>query len=212
MLRFLPLLLLVLTGCADLGRAKAAREAGDYGSARAHFEDLAERGFPQAQAALANMSLRGEGATADPTRAVALYRAAFAEQKTPELKAALARACREAGRVEADDAQSLALFAEAHVLGDPEALLALGDTRAAKADSTGAKEAYLRALAEKDTRAYARLSALTRETDRPAALAWLYRGRDAGAEDLAPKIASLEKRLTPEQLARALRMAAEGEE
>ncbi len=70
---FSPLALLsmlsLLSACADMDVAKHARQEGDYAVARDNYEKLADFGYPEAQTAMADMLVKGQGGPVDTAKA-----------------------------------------------------------------------------------------------------------------------------------------------
>ena len=74
-------LVVLLAGCAaDLDTADNAYKQGDYKTARAHWDELARRGFPEAETKLGEMKMTGTGVPADPKGAVRLFEHATREK------------------------------------------------------------------------------------------------------------------------------------
>jgi TPR repeat protein len=66
---YIPVFLLLLTACADLDVGKQAKQDGDYVAARKNYEKLADFGYPEAQIAMADMLVKGQGGPVDTVKA-----------------------------------------------------------------------------------------------------------------------------------------------
>lgn len=73
LLNTMGLLMVVLTGCADLGTAREAHNAGEYETAVQHWEALSDFGVPEAQVGLGRAYLTGKGVPQNYGRAFELF-------------------------------------------------------------------------------------------------------------------------------------------
>jgi TPR repeat protein/peptidoglycan/xylan/chitin deacetylase (PgdA/CDA1 family) len=98
------------------------RSAGVVDKALADLDSASVAGQPQAQLALAEMLMKGEGTDADPARAVALYQQAAVGGLTGPASLALGLYFRDHG----EPAKAVEFFDKAANAGEAEAKLALG--------------------------------------------------------------------------------------
>lgn len=126
---------LLLAGCnlPDMETGKRAYNAQDYKTSADHFRQLADFGFPEAQARLGKQYLSGRGFTKDPHKALALFE--LAERGEPGIQYAkdIASAKTSLGTLalngELDTISSsagLALLREAASMGNAQAYFELG--------------------------------------------------------------------------------------
>jgi Sel1 repeat len=131
--RFLALagILISLTGVgaavqgASLDDGLRALHRGDYASARAELEPLAEAGHPEALTWLAWLYEDGRGVPHDPEKALTLWRQAAARGSTLAMRSLAYRYARGQG-VQEDWATAFTWWLRAAESGDPEAQYAVG--------------------------------------------------------------------------------------
>ena len=197
---------------ADFQAGARAFRAGDYGSARAAWEDRARAGEAAAQVALGGLYDGGLGVARDHARAVAWYRLA-AEQGDAQGQYELAIQYLPGKGVERDSARALKLLRGAADQGLAEAqyqlglLLRRGVGGAAPAPAQAAAW-HLKAARQGLALAMARLGNMYRDgvgvaQDPVEAYVWYSLAMDGGvgAARLLKKTAA--KKLTPEQKAQA---------
>lgn len=74
-------MMVLLGACSSMPDMKTAEKAyinEDYSSARNHYEQLSEFGYPKAKVELGKMYLYGKGVDADPQKALTLFEEAEA--------------------------------------------------------------------------------------------------------------------------------------
>lgn len=154
--------------------------------------------------ALGDACRDGSGTAKTPARAKGLYERALALGSV--------RAYARLGELELSarhyDAAA-AYFNEALAHGDTDAWLLLGEAQEGRGQAAEAEASYKKALAAGIPRASVRIGGLYKDKDGAQALYWYYKARKAGVPDMERRIAHIEKKLQPEQLARALRLAAQ---
>lgn len=196
---------------ASLDEGLRALRAGDYASARAELEPLAEAGHPEALAWLAWLYEHGRGVPRDPQKALTLFREAAARGSTLAMRSLAYRYARGQG-VHEDWATAFTWWLKAAEAGDPEAQYAVGvslfhgrgterDVDAAvawwrKAAEAGVDEARLdlaRILADPEQEPYDieqavelyELLAIKGHLDAQLALVWLYKDGELLPRDLS---------------------------
>lgn len=206
--------LLLLAGCTaggeipDLGTARRAAEAGDFARARAHYETLAAKGYPQAQIGLAALALE-ESAELSPARraeiAAILESAAQSENpvKAYELLARMALT-----ETPPDTEKALAFYQKAYDLGAHRVAMKIGDTYAETGRGQTARDWYFKALEAGDVKAVQRLGRLYEQgkaldQDYVTAMAFYLWGQELGIPESAKGIERVGKKLSPEAVEQA---------
>lgn len=142
---------MLLSACADIGAAKNAVVIQDYATARAHFEYLSKRGFPQAQAKLGDMYLNGLGGEKDPVKALALFRQAEKQENYPEAILAIGKIYRSGLGVPVDTAKARSYFERARDLGVVNAYVQFGLIEQEAGRHAAAEDSFQKAIAKGDT-------------------------------------------------------------
>ncbi len=124
----------LLAACAsDLKTADHAYSNKDFETARLHYEDLAKKGFPEAQVVLGRMYLYGKGMERNPEKALELFKAADrpngdrrAKNYIPRARAYIGRKAIKGKTKNYTPEQGLAMLEEVAETGNKTALFELG--------------------------------------------------------------------------------------
>lgn len=201
---------LVTGGCAalpDMRTAKLAANAGDYETARIHYEKLAAFGVPEAQVELAIMELKEQGASADSGRGVTLLESAEAEDN-PRALFELGKAYQEGKVVQGNIPKAREYLKRALDQGYVRAYYQLAILSEDQKDYSEAESLYRRAYSAGYFKAASRIGALYkngkgRPVDFVQALAWYYVAQDQAVPELERQIAGLEAKLGTEKIVEA---------
>jgi TPR repeat protein len=123
---YILLLALTLTGCADLKTARHSYQDEDYVTARKNVEKLTALGFPEAETLLGEMYMNGRGVSADPAKAMTLFRHAEATEHYPGAILDIGKAYMNGTGVPKNLALAKKNFDRALALGNLDAYMQLG--------------------------------------------------------------------------------------
>ncbi len=199
-----------MTACADMNTAKTAAKSGDVTTARANYETLAEAGYPDAQAELGAMLVRGEGGPADVARGDAMLKAA-SEKDIPKALLERGKLYQEGKLVQKNPELAQQLYERALSLGYTRAHYNLATLYDDNGNYPMAEQLYKQSLDE-NTKAAVRLGDLYakgkgRAPNPETALAWYYYAQMRDVPGLESKITKLESKLTPKQISDAKQRA-----
>lgn len=203
----LPLMaatLLAAAGCTSTGEipdmktAQQAQKAGDYDRARAHYQALAEKGYPQAKVALAKLSMdRGMPLTSEERQLIedSMNAKANSPQSFEDLaELALAQKPAQYGK-------ALEYYQQAYDSGSVKAASKIGDIYADTKQGQKAVEWYKTAIAHGDSKSVYRLGrvyerGIMGKRDFATALSYYKRAQELGVDGAAKGVDRMNKKLS----------------
>ena len=210
-LLLLPILLTVAS-CADMQKAKDANTIGNYTVAHKNLTILAEKGFPKAKIMLAKMYLDGIGVPANPTKALHLLKQADAEGQYTGAVLTIGKIYKNGLGVPVDVIIAERYFKRALALGNVKAYIQLGDVEIMMGNFAMAEANYKKGITAGVPKGALKIGemyrkGLGRPVDNMKALYWFFLARKKGVPNMDVKILNTQKKLDPDDLARALKLS-----
>lgn len=187
---------------ADLQTAKAARQNGDYETARRHLEPMAAFGLPEAQVELARVLLADKKAPEEDLERARQLLESAAEKQNEQAYFDLGRLYERGRGVKRDYKTAQGYYEKSYALGYDRGLFYAARMLEKQKKYKDAEALYIRSYHGKYYKAARAVAVLYekgrgRERDPVGALAWYIAAQSHGVEGLEKKIARLERILGP---------------